>query len=51
MGDKFYSWAHNCEMRLLPEDYEKQKWQTMCREGAGAPSIWQAPATAGGAQA
>jgi len=22
MGDKFYSWAHNCEMRLLTEDYE-----------------------------
>jgi hypothetical protein len=22
MGDKFYSWATNCEMRLLTEDYE-----------------------------
>ena len=22
MGDKFYSWVHNCEMHLLTEDYE-----------------------------
>lgn len=22
MGDKFYNWAHICEMRLLTEDYE-----------------------------
>jgi hypothetical protein len=22
MGDKFYSWGHICEMRLLTEDYE-----------------------------
>ena len=22
MGDKFYSWANNCEMRLITEDYE-----------------------------
>jgi hypothetical protein len=22
MGDRFYSWANNCEMNLLTEDYE-----------------------------
>jgi hypothetical protein len=22
MGDKYYSWAHICEMHLLTEDYE-----------------------------
>ena len=22
MGDRFYSWANNCEMHLLTEDYE-----------------------------
>lgn len=22
LGDRFYSWAHNCEMHLLTEDYE-----------------------------
>ncbi len=22
LGDKFYSWAHICEMHLLTEDYE-----------------------------
>jgi len=22
MGDTYYNWVHNCEMRLLTEDYE-----------------------------